>query len=37
MRISAQGKAHGRDAADHIPMERLELFVARDIAAKANA
>lgn len=25
----------GRDAGDHIPIERLELFVARGIAARA--
>jgi peroxiredoxin len=39
--IDEQGRVvetfYGRDAGDHIPMERLELFVARGIAAKANA
>ena len=28
---------YGQDAGDHIPIERLELFVARGIAARANA
>jgi peroxiredoxin len=38
--IDEQGRVietyYGQDAGDHIPMERLELFVARGIAARAS-